>query len=259
MIDVQDPAYKCTQKNFFGVKMELRNLIQTVKTYLWAIPFIGFIVGYYLSYFCFQRIDVVTPNIIGKNVQESLELLSLQRLSMRLMAEREVPNKPEGTILEQIPGPLQSIRPNQNVFVVVAKKRSQLYAPNFVTKSFKEVVDEGARFGVDIESIFLKSSYQKNTAIAQYPESGQKLSHRKMTVYFSSGADAFYIMPDCKGRAVSEVQSFTRKLNCKLETVHTHSMPADHVCSYCRIVQQLPEAGSLIDCSKQVIITLRLE
>jgi beta-lactam-binding protein with PASTA domain len=237
----------------------LRDLIRTAKINLWAVPFFGFIVGYYVSYFFFQRIDIETPNIIGKSVQESLEILSLQRLSLRLMAEREVPNRPEGTVLEQIPSPLQNVRPNQNVFVVVAKKRSQLYTPDFVAKKYKDVADEGARFGVDIEPIYLKSNYSKHTAIAQYPETGQKLTHRKVTVYFSSGSDVFYVMPQCKGRAVTEVEAFARGFNCKIESVHGHAMPSDHDCRYCRVVDQYPEAGAIIDFSKPVTITLNLE
>ena len=237
----------------------LRDLIRTAKINLWAVPFFGFIIGYYISYFFFQRIDIVMPNLIGKNVQESLEILSLQRLSMRLMAEREAPNRPEGIVLEQIPSPSQNVRPNQNVFVVVAKKRSQLYAPDFVTKKYREVLDQGARFGVDIESVYLKSNYPKHTAIAQYPDVGQKLTQRKVTVYFSSGSEALYIMPPCKGRTVAEVEAFTRGYNCKIESIHGHSMPSDHNCHYCRVVEQVPEAGAIIDFSKPSTITLKLE
>lgn len=236
-----------------------RDIIRTAKVNLWAIPFMGFIIGYYISYFFFQRIDIVTPNLVGKSVQESLEILSLQRLSMRLMAEREVPNRQEGTVLEQIPSPSQNVRPNQNVFVVVAKKRSQLHAPDFVTKKYKDVVDEGARFGVDVEPIYLKSNYPKHIAIAQYPESGQKLIHRKVTVYFSSGTDALYVMPQCKGRAVAEVDEFAHGFNCKVESVHAHAMPSDHDCRYCRVVDQIPMAGTVIDLSKSLLITLNLE
>jgi beta-lactam-binding protein with PASTA domain len=244
---------------FFGDMTMFRDIIRIGRTNLWAVPFLGFIAGYYISYFFFLRIDIDTPNLIGKTVQESLEILSLQRLSLRLMAEREVPNRPEGTILEQIPGPSQRVRPNQNVFVVVAKKRSQLYAPDFVTKSYKEVMDEGARFGVDIEPVHLKSNYPKHRAIAQIPEVGQKLSHRKMIIYFSSGNDSLYVMPQCKGRAVIEVEAFSRAFNCKVETVHAHAMPSDHDCRYCRIVDQIPEAGTIIDTSKPVTITLNLD
>lgn len=244
---------------FFGDKMIFKDVIRTARLNLWAVPFVGFIVGYYVSYFLFLRIDIETPNLIGKNVQESLELLSLQRLSMRLMAEREVPNRPEGTVLEQIPGPAQRVRPNQNVFVVIAKKRSQLHAPDFVTKAYKDAIDEAGRFGVDVEPIYIRSSHPKHTAIAQYPEAGQKLSCRKVTIYFSSGTEQLYIMPQCNGRAVVEIESFARAFNCKVEAAHAHAMPTDHDCRYCRVVEQVPEAGSVIDISKPVTITLRLE
>lgn len=237
----------------------MKKLIKQTKSYLWLIPFVGFMFGYYLSYYFLQRADLVTPNIMGKNIQEAMAVLAQQKLGLRLLAERDDTARPEGTILEQIPQPDQKIRPNQNIFVTVARRPTAVLTPDFNEKKIKEVQEIAKKAGLELKTVLLKSNYPDNTCIAQYPEPNTELANKKVIVYLSAGNDLLYVMPNLTNQTLAGLEDFFKRHdNIQKTLLHVREVDPEHVCISCKVVDQSPAAGSIIDQGKPLTLTLQM-
>jgi len=227
--------------------------------HLWLVPFLGFLVGYNLSHYFLQRTDLVTPNIIGKNIQSAAVTLAQQRLGLRLLAERDDTARPEGTILEQIPQPQQTIRPNQNIFVTVSRRPTPRVAPDFNEKKLPDIEEQIKKMGLELKVIYLKSNYPKHSCIAQYPQAGSELINKKITVYLAQESDLLYIMPNLGNKTLTDLESFLQKNNVEKSVFHAHEVDQTHTCDQCRIVDQSPAAGSIVDINKTLSLNLQVQ
>ncbi|HML19393.1 MAG TPA: PASTA domain-containing protein, partial [Candidatus Dependentiae bacterium] len=112
-----------------------------MKKFLWVIPFLSFLGGYLIMSFIYQPRAAKTPALVGKSVQQALNLAATQGLSLRLIAEREEPDIPTGTILSQNPLPNTHIKAHQAIACIVSKKTEQKI-PNLIGKSENDIARE---------------------------------------------------------------------------------------------------------------------
>lgn len=229
------------------------------KNFLWIFPFLFFALGYFVLYFLFQKNEIVTPNIIGKDLYSAIKLLAENRLSFKLLREQEDMDLPEGIILDQIPKAGQKIKSTQNILITVSKKPAPLLAPEFLGQKQEEIVKKSTKLGIQTKSFWVKSFYPTNTCIAQSPCSGQRVNEKKMIVLLSGGQENLYIVPDFKGQKISQLQDLFKKENVNFEVFHLHSVENNHICLECRVVDQKPISGSIIDLSKKLFIQLQVE
>lgn len=222
----------------------------------WALPFGGFILGYIGTYFFMHQEATVTPNVIGRSLQESVAILSKQRLGVRLVREQEDASLPEGIILDQIPRADNKIRPNQNVFVTVSKKPCVLQAPDFLSSNIKDIQIKASRGDIDVLYINLFTPHPNNTCFAQYPKSGIQIGRHKMTVYLSKGPFPLFIVPNFKGFLVGQVKDCWRSTDVNLEILHSREVLENHMCEQCHVIDQRPIAGSIISFDQLVQIQL---
>jgi beta-lactam-binding protein with PASTA domain len=96
-----------------------------MKKFLWVIPFLSFLSGYLIMSFIYQPKTAKTPSLIGKSVQQALNLAATQGLSLRLIAEKEETDIPAGTIISQNPLPNTHIKAHQAIACIVSKKTEQ--------------------------------------------------------------------------------------------------------------------------------------
>jgi len=238
---------------------KIKKILTFFASHLWLVPFIGFLVGYNFTHYFFQRNDLVTPNVIGKNLQSAVALLSQQRLGVRLLAERDDTARPEGTILEQIPQADQKIRPNQSIFVTVSRRPTPRVAPDLSEKKLPDIEEQIKKMGLDLKVIYLKSNYPKHSCVAQYPLAGHELVTKKITVYLAHGNDQLSIMPDLSNKTLLELEDFFQKNNVEKSVFHAHEVHETHTCGQCRIVDQSPAAGSIIDITKTLSLNLQVQ
>jgi len=166
-----------------------------IQSYFWFFPFCSFIFGYCILHSFLQKKELLTPNIIGKSLQSTMNVLSSSGLSIRLLREQEDPDLPEGVILDQIPRPNQKIRPNQHVFITISKKPKAILTPDFLGQSQKFITKKSAKLGVQSKVYWLKNNYPINTCVAQSPQPDQELVNQKLITYMSAGGENF-----CRGR-----------------------------------------------------------
>lgn len=225
---------------------------------IWLLPFVGFVLGYMGTYLFMQKETTITPNVIGRSLQESVAILSKQRLGIRLMREQEDVSMPEGIVLDQIPKADNKIRQNQNVFVTVSKKPSLLEAPDFLGCNIKDIQIRSSRSDIDILNIGLFCSSPRNTCIAQYPCPGAQLIRKRMFLCISNGSFPLFIVPNLKGFLVDQVKDFAHSNDVSLEIVHLQNVGEDHSCGDCHVVDQRPISGSIVSLEQPLQIQLQV-
>ncbi len=223
-----------------------------------AIPFIGFLIGYFITHWLMQKDEVITPNVIGKSLQESVAVLSHNNLSVRLLHEQEDAVLPEGTILDQIPKPYQKVKPNQNVFVTVSKKESLMQVPDFGGLQHDDVVATVKKRGIELKAFFVASNLPKGRCLAQQPQAGAVFERKRMTVYFSAGSTSLCVLPSFKDLLVQEAEEFLKLSGVQVEILHDKAIEQDHYCHACRVIDQRPLAGSILDLTRKVTVQLQV-
>ena len=204
-----------------------------------------------------QKDEVITPNVIGKSLQESVAVLSHNNLSVRLLHEQEDAVLPEGTILDQIPKPYQKVKPNQNVFVTVSKRESLMQVPDFGGQQHDAIVAMAAKRGIELKAFFVASNLPKGRCIAQYPQAREDFERKRMTVYLSATQSPLYIMPSLKDQPVKEAEEFLTAANFSVEILHDKEVAQDHQCTSCHVVDQQPQAGAIVDLSRKITVQLQ--
>ncbi len=223
-----------------------------ISKFLWIFPFFSFILGYYILHCFLQKKDLYTPNIIGKSLQASMNALSAESLSVRLLRQQEDPDLPEGIILDQLPRPNQKIKTNQHVFVTISKKPKPVLTPDFIGQNQKTITTSATKMGLYTKIFWLKSNYPINTCIAQSPDPGSHFVSGKLITYLSSGNQTMYVVPSLKNFPILKLKELCNKENIKLDIFHDKKIEDDHNCQDCKVVDQKPMPGSIIDMSKKL-------
>ncbi len=244
-------------KPSFIAKTHSRSIYRSL---LWFIPFICFAFGYIIIGYVLHKTNLETPNVIGKSLQEGVFLLSQHHLGIRLLQEREDPMLPEGTIIDQLPHAKQKIRPNQTVFVILSTKQHQMQMPDLWGKRHKEVMEIAAKKGFDLTQVNLLTNYPMGMCIAHYPPAASELINKRALVYISDGKPMVFIMPNFRGATINEIEEALRQFNIRAEIFHVepHLNSPEHVCTSCKIVDQQPTAGAIIDLSGKLHIQFRV-
>jgi len=229
-----------------------KSIKEYIATVLWTVPFACFIVGYAFCYFLVHKSEIIVPSTLGKNIQEAAGILSSKNLGMRILAEREDALLPEGLVLDQIPKPGRTIRPNQHVFVLVSKRNSNKIAPDLCNKKIGEISEWARKNKIDLKIINVSSPHPKETCFAQSPNPGCKVSRKKVIVYISGGRKTFHIMPKLVGLQLDETKSLLKSVNAEVDVVKSNAPAAED--SNGKILDQKPMAGSIVDISKPLYV-----
>lgn len=222
-------------------------ILQKISYVSWAVPFVLFMAGYALAYFYMQKQSVVVPSIMGLTIQEAAGVLARHNMAMRLREEKEDEQFPEGTILQQVPAAYQRVRPQQQIFVTVAKAPQKILAPDFLHKDSIAVERTAAHVKITTKQIQLKSRYPKNLCFAQSVTPGQPLERLKMIAYISAGDDELVIMPNVVGLPFDQVQDFFKRSGVQVQVVGLDQI---QIRDKAVVVEQNPMAGTIIDLTK---------
>jgi beta-lactam-binding protein with PASTA domain len=232
--------------------------IKSLRPFLWVGPFVMFFFGYLITFFCFHTKDISTPNFVGKSVQYAIQKSSDLGLNIRLLREKIDPDIKEGIILEQIPRPVHTIKPNQYVFLTISKHPKGILTPSVLGDNQKSISDYCRKLGIRSKIFWLQSHYPKNFCVAQFPQHMQILDSRPLISYISSGNNKLVVFPNLKNKPVVVVRDFLENEGVKVEVFHNHSVDVNHACDDCVVVAQEPMAGSIVDRSKKFYVQLQV-
>ncbi|MFA5075223.1 MAG: PASTA domain-containing protein [Candidatus Babeliales bacterium] len=211
-----------------------------------------------MNYFS-QKKELFAPNIIGKKLQLSTNILSKNGLSLRLLREQEEPDLDEGVILDQIPKPNQKIKPNQHIFVIISKKPQPLSIPYFIGKNKKDIITQATKLGLSPKIFWLKSNYPVDCCIAQIPSPNTSVKTEDIILYLSQDNSNMFVIPNFKNCSVSKLKELCDKKNIKLGIIKKNILEDFNMKQDLKIVEQRPIPGSIIDLSKKLYIQVTVE
>lgn len=220
----------------------------------WTVPFLGFAIGYLGMYFFVQQNSVMTPNVIGKSLQDCAEILSQNRLGIRMLKELEDSSLPEGIVMDQFPRGGHKVRPNQDIFVTVSRRPKIMLTPDFTNLKLKDMSTIVSKYGIDLNSVFLFSNHQVNSCIAQNPRPGSELGRRRVSAFISKGPFPLFIVPNFKNYSVQEVKTVLDSYDVHLDVINTTTSSELDI----KIIDQSPAAGSIISVDRPIQVQLQI-
>ena len=191
------------------------------------------------------------PCLVGKSLYEAVGILSENNLNPRLMAEKEDPDLPAGTVISQSPRTHQKIKPHQSVFLLLSKKPPAQFAPSLVHMPTDSITQKLTGSGLRNKNYALPSHYPKNSCITQIPNTQEPLEKNTVTLYISAGTDKPVIWPDFINKPLEQVKEFLEYRDIQPHIVHSLPVKIHHDCAHCTITDQRPLPGSLIMLDKQ--------
>jgi beta-lactam-binding protein with PASTA domain len=121
--------------NFMKSRRFLKHLGLVILFYLVVVFGTMFILDWSTNHG--EKIEV--PNIVGKNSNDAKTILEESGLKYQIIDSIYDPKKPNGTILEQTPGPTKSttifVKPGRIIGLRVSKKQKLVEVPNLINKS----------------------------------------------------------------------------------------------------------------------------
>lgn len=231
-----------------------------IKNYLWALPFFSFLAGYFVLERMSRVAQLDTPAIIGKQLQQAVAELSDNNLNLRLIAQKEDPDLPQGTILSQTPAPGQKIKPHQALYVVISKQPEKIAAPLLLNKHDNAIQKELEALGIRNKTYRLPSNRPSGTCIAQLPTPGNQVADEKITTYLSAGNNRPSLVPNLKGKPAPEVLEFLQQYKIEVKIMHSSKQDKNHLCDTdCIISDQRPLAGSLVTLDEEKPLLVQLQ
>jgi beta-lactam-binding protein with PASTA domain len=121
--------------NFMKSRRFLKHLGLVILFYLVVVFGTMFILDWSTNHG--EKIEV--PNIVGKNSNDAKTILEESGLKYQIIDSIYDPKKPNGTILEQTPGPTKMttvfVKPGRIIGLRVSKKQKLVEVPNLINKS----------------------------------------------------------------------------------------------------------------------------
>jgi beta-lactam-binding protein with PASTA domain len=238
-----------------------------IKKLAFLLPFISFLAGYFIIQLLFSADQQNTPNIIGKSLQESCELLSEQNLNIRILGRKEDPDLPPHTVVSQTPQPNDKIKPHQSVYVVITAQAATNHAPALMGKSLDSITEELEK--LNLKSIIhpVPSPYPIGTCIAQFPRPGELISKNNITIYCAAENKKPVIWPNFKGKSLGIVKELLETANIRPQIIpqssfiKTTSENHSEFSDSCMVADQRPRAGTLLnlDVNKPITVQLSVE
>lgn len=214
--------------------------------------------GYQFLNFMYKSHNIITPHLIGRNIEEALTELSSYTLNTRILSQKEDIHVPAGTVLSQIPLPSQHIKPHQTVFLTTAKHPEQKRALNFKNKLLHEVEPFLQRERIRYKKFFIESVGKNNSCIAQIPEAENPISKDGMIFYFSDETSQKVLFPSFEKQSVEDVKEFLNNYGLTPHIFHTSTQSHNHTCRRCTVKEQKPLPGSFVNLKEPFNIQLKV-
>jgi beta-lactam-binding protein with PASTA domain len=217
------------------------------KHFLWTIPFLSFIIGYLVLSRWYPIHEFDTPNLIGLSIAQASIIASHHHLNIRILAQKEEVSLEPGTVLAQTPEANQKVKPQQSIFLVIAKEPLTLVMPPCIGKLKDEVDEFFTKQSVRIRYYYVPSNKPKDYCVAQFPTAGRGIGGQKVMIYLSQDTHNPVVVPNFSQILVSDVLEFLQSYSVTTELMHEHSyQPILKPNSSALVVDQRPLAGSIV-------------
>ncbi|MDR3112555.1 MAG: PASTA domain-containing protein [Elusimicrobiota bacterium] len=196
--------------------------------------------------------EVITPNIIGKNLVEALDELEKIDCSLEKSGEEFNQQIPNGVILSQAPSAGVSIREGKSIKVVLSKGGEVIYVPDLFGQSTRaaDALLMSANLVMGEVARRYSVAAEKGFVVTQDIEPGtivEKDSVIGVTVSDGPPIDGTILMPNFVNKHLSDVQNWSVDNNIELKIIYqkTENEQIDI------IIKQIPQPDTDITSSKK--------
>lgn len=227
---------------------------------LWLTPFASFLIGYAIMASFFKPQHIETPALVGKTIVDAVRIASKHDLSLRISAEKDDSDLPDGTIISQTPSAQTIIKARQAIYIVLSKKPALEQTPNLLQKSASEIAEIAQKKGIQVKTYQLPSSNTPaNCCIAQTPAPGTPLERKNMAVYLCNDTLKPVIMPNFKGQLLPDVQEFLQLHGITPSIIYTNPLGQAAPLQQNIVVDQRPLPGTLVTLSPEKPLLIQLQ
>jgi len=211
-----------------------------------------------------EKIEV--PNIVGKNSNDAKTILEESGLKYQIIDSIYDPKKPNGTVLEQTPGPSKVttifVKPGRIIGLRVSKKQKLVEVPNLINKSQRFAASILQNRGLKYVIRYRPVAEDASGTVVDQLYKGKKVVYGTLlpvgatiTIYVGEFVeeDAEKI-PDLYGMTVSDAISTLEEIGFKYEYGCTDcKTKADTMAAI--VISQSPEYSRGKELSKSSVIT----
>jgi len=228
-----------------------------IKNYLWILPFLSFAVGYYVMQSLLHTPTHITPHLIGKQIHETLDVITQYNLNIRLINQKEEVDLPEGIILNQTPMAGTTIKPNQPLFIVTTKKPLGIKAPCCTQMHIDQLTHMLHTTDINPRIYYLSHAYPEKICFAQSPQPDEFLEKNKLILYVSSGNNKPIVWPDFTTTTLANAIEFLSHYNIEPHIINDSLYKS---CTYdeYNIKDQRPIAGTILTIDKHKPLSVQL-
>lgn len=228
-----------------------------MKHILYLLPFLFFISGYYTLAWITHVTTAQVPPLVGLSLTEAVLRLAEQQLNVRVLAFHEEPDIAPGTIVSQIPSAGSAAKPQQRVFVVIAKEPEVTRAPSLVGIDSQQAQQSARKQGLQVQRIVVAGAgYPHDMVIAQAPQAGEAVNDGLVIIYVAGAQQAMVVMPNFVGMPVADVQRFCAEEGGTVQISYASARDELQGVEQCRVRDQRPLPGSIVELGKGLKIQL---
>ncbi|MBI4395695.1 MAG: PASTA domain-containing protein [Elusimicrobia bacterium] len=199
------------------------------------------------------RKEVVVPDVVGKSVEQALDVLSPLSLSLGKEAVEFDENYPSGAILRQIPSAGLKVREGKVIRVTISSGGQVVFVPDMVNKPLPEAQNQLRSAGLVPGALteVYSQRYEAGWVMDQNPVPGGVTSRGQMVdLRVSRGAppEGTLLMPDFVNRSHEQAAAWARDNNIKAdvkEEVTPDVLPG-------LVLRQAPAPDETIDPSRSL-------
>lgn len=202
-------------------------MIKVIKTAVFIIAFmVAAAMATYLTIHVLIRNEktVVTPDLVGKDVVYSLEMLSDLKLNTKVKGSQFDPFVPKHHIISQEPEPGTEIKQGRDVRLIISKGTRQVVFPNVkgVKLSQARILIEENGLKLDHVSYIYSAHHPKLEVLSQHPLPVQHgLRGDAMDVLVSNGpAPVWYRMMPLEGLSLDGAVKAAEENKLSVSAVH---------------------------------------
>jgi len=164
---------------------------------------------------------VIVPNLEGKGLMESLEVVSHLQLSLKQDGSEFDESLPAGTILRQVPPSGMEVRAGRSIRVVLSKGGQAVFVPTVIGKPVAEAQSILATESLQLGGVteVYSGDYESKCVITQDPSSGTVVTRGALidvTVSRGMPPAGAPIAPDLIGKQLKEAQDWADGVSIKV-------------------------------------------
>ncbi|MCK4532262.1 PASTA domain-containing protein [bacterium] len=226
-----------------------------------------FLLGLYginqlMSVLVHGRKSVMVPNLMGKTVEEAVDILSEENLYLKKEAEQYSSSMPPGYIIFQSPSAGNTMKEKRVVKVIISQGGEVVFVPDTVSKGLRsaEIILREAGLSLGEQTREYSIKIPRDSVISQDPlphttvEKGMLVN---LVVSDGPPQEGSLLMPDIIGKNIKEAMEILQQWNLIVEKINREE---ENKYAVDTVIAQSPQPDTLIgEDDKKVFLTISIK